>query len=369
MAGAPPLGAPVFSATGGPVGLGQRSGLRLLRPGLVPGRRPRSPADILGGPRFNDEAAGRPTTTATTTSRPPPSSGGALDHGELLRRLRASTGAWAGTTAPRSACPWRGWARRNCAGPCGAPCMPGAMRCWCRAQGRLGIQPPSRASWIEGPRPHLWSNPFVPAPSRFQQVLPEPLQLPSGALRRRPQPVPEAGPGLGRQQPGRLQGLDAHGRGQARPRPGPGPCPRLVAQPGPGDPAPAGAQPGLLQRREDPARAPARVAMRLAASAASRWAKGSPGAPAGPAGRGGAHGAQGRARAKRMPSGAWASSSSRKASSPAAPSAAGLRRRPCGSPRRRCAGRPGRGPGAGFGLLLHPALQAADGVAAPRPGG
>ena len=87
MAGAPALGAPVFSRTGGPWDWASEvasacCGL-IWSPSGVP-----VPLDILGGPRFNDEAGRQPyhdrdhqLTDATPVTA-------ALDHGELLRRLQ-----------------------------------------------------------------------------------------------------------------------------------------------------------------------------------------------------------------------------------------------------------------------------------------
>lgn len=87
MAGSPALGAPVFSRTGSPWDWACEVASACC--GLVwsPAGAP-VPIDILGGPRFNDEAGRQPyhdrdhELTETTLVA------AALDHGELLRRLQ-----------------------------------------------------------------------------------------------------------------------------------------------------------------------------------------------------------------------------------------------------------------------------------------
>jgi len=91
MAGAPALGAPLFSASGGPWDwaaevAGACCGL-LWSPGAVP-----VAPEILGGLQFNSEAGRQPYHDRDHELDESTPLADGLDHGELLRRLRRLNG-------------------------------------------------------------------------------------------------------------------------------------------------------------------------------------------------------------------------------------------------------------------------------------
>ena len=91
MAEAPALGAPVFSATGGPWDWACEVACACC--GLVwSPAGARVPPAILGGPRFNDEAGRQPYHDRDHVLEETTPVAGALDHGELLRRLQRLNG-------------------------------------------------------------------------------------------------------------------------------------------------------------------------------------------------------------------------------------------------------------------------------------
>ena len=91
MAGAPKLGAAIFSATGTPWDWASEVACACC--GLVwsPAGAP-VPPDILGGPRFNDEAGRQAYHDRDHALEDTTPLGGGLDHGELLARLRRLNG-------------------------------------------------------------------------------------------------------------------------------------------------------------------------------------------------------------------------------------------------------------------------------------